>query len=180
MNNAGCLKAAAMGSDACNLDNFMFHLNGNTKCTFEMMEHSIPELKKAGKDALPSIINVSSINGLVSFGGVPSYCVAKAAVDMLTKCAAVDLAPYGIRVNSVNPGVVITDFQKKGGMNDENYAAFVKRSMDITHPLAAGYQELPMPEDVAELILFLASPKSKFISGDTVKIDCARGVLGAR
>ena len=56
-------------------------------------------------DTNPSIVNVSSVTGLHSFGGVPAYCASKAAVDMFTKCAAVDLAPFGIRVNAVNPGL---------------------------------------------------------------------------
>ena len=93
---------------------------------------------------------------LQSFAGVAAYCASKASADMLTKCAAVDLAPFGIRVNAVNPGgvgrvwynilrlmclvVVVTNLQKRGGMNDENYAAFLKRSIEVTHPLYSALQ----------------------------------------
>ena len=55
-------------------------------------------------------MNVTSVNGIQSFPGTAAYCASKAATDMLTKCAAVDLAPLGIRVNSVNPGLVSACF----------------------------------------------------------------------
>lgn len=99
---------------------------------------------------------------------------------MMTKCSAVDLAPYKIRVNSVNPGVVITELQKRGGMNNEQYDAFVTRSMEFTHPLAVPRKELPQPNDVAELIVFLASDKARWITGDNVKIDAGRSCFGCR
>ena len=99
---------------------------------------------------------------------------------MLTKCAAVDPAPHKVRVNSVNPGVVVTELQKRGGLTDEAYAAFLERSRTVTHPLATGRQELAQPEDVAELIAFLASDKARWITGDNVKIDGGRATMGAR
>lgn len=98
VNCAGVLKGGAMG--AIDLDNFLFNFNTNTKAVFELMEHSIPHLKLAGHPANPAIVNVSSVNGKQSFGGCASYCTSKAAVDMLTRCAAVDLAEV-----SVSPGV---------------------------------------------------------------------------
>jgi len=99
---------------------------------------------------------------------------------MLTKCAALDLAPYKIRVNSVNPGVVVTELQRRSGLDDDAYGKFLERSMNVTHPLATPRQELPQPKDVAELICFLASDKSKWITGDNIKIDGGRACLGAR
>jgi len=120
------------------------------------------------------------VNGLQSFGSVASYCASKAAVDMLTKCAAVDLAPFKIRVNAVNPGVVVTNLQKTGGMTEENYGGFLERSKTVTHPLAANRDELCQPDDVANLIVFLLSEKSKWITGDSIKIDGGRVCLGAR
>ena len=73
----------------------------------------------------------------------------KAAVDMMTRCASVDLAPFGIRVNAVNPGVTVTELQKTGGLNAEQYAAFLKRSIEVTHPLAAALGRCAEPEEVA-------------------------------
>lgn len=80
----------------------------------------------------------------------------------------------------MNPGVVVTELQKRAGMNDEVYKAFLERSQTVTHPLAIARQELPQPGDVAELIVFLASDKAKWITGDNVKIDGGRTTLGAR
>uniref|UniRef100_A0A6B2LEH2 Uncharacterized protein n=1 Tax=Arcella intermedia TaxID=1963864 RepID=A0A6B2LEH2_9EUKA len=179
VNCAGAVRGGAFGTDACNLENFEYNFNSNTKSVFEMMVHAIPHLKEA-KGRNPSIVNVSSVNGLVSFATVPNYCASKAAVDMLTQCAAIDLAPMGIRVNAVNPGVVVTELQKRGGVGEEAYQAFLKRSIEVTHPLAQSLGRLATPEEVGELIAFLASDKAAFISGDSVKIDGARGVTGLR
>ena len=54
-----------------------------------------------------------------------AYCVSKAAIDQLTRCAALELAPKGVRVNAVNPGVVVSNLHRRGGMNEENYAKFL-------------------------------------------------------
>lgn len=180
INCAGVLKPGAFGSDACTLENFEHNFAGNTRSVFEMMVHAIPHLKEAGAEANPSILNISSVNGIQSFGGVPTYCAAKAAVDMMSKVAAVDLAPYGIRCNAVNPGLVLTELQKRGGLNDEQYDALVQRSLDVTHPLFASRGRAPHAEEVAELIAFLSSDKALFITGDTIKIDGGRTCVGAR
>merc|ERR1712129_449614 len=82
---------------------------------------------------------------------------------MLTRCASVDLAPFGIRVNSVNPGVVMTNLQKTGGMSDEAYKGFIQRSIEVTHPLASALGRCAQPEEVAEAIVFLASPQASFV-----------------
>ena len=99
---------------------------------FLYMSECIPSMKEAGAG---SIVNVSSVNGMQSFAGTAAYCASKAAVDMLTQCAAVDLAEFQIRVNSVNPGVVVTELQKRGGLDEEKYAAFLERSRTVTHPV---------------------------------------------
>ena len=178
VNCAGVLKGGAVGS--IDLDNFMFNLKANTISVFEMMEHAIPHLKEVGGAGGASIINVSSVNGLQSFGGCASYCASKAAVDQLTRCAAVDLAPDGIRCNAVNPGVVVTELQKRGGLDDAAYAAFLERSVGVTHPLAASRGACGAPDEVANLIAFLASDKAGFITGDCIAIDGGRQCLGAR
>mmetsp|Transcript_5128 Transcript_5128/g.11323 ORF Transcript_5128/g.11323 Transcript_5128/m.11323 type:complete len:83 (+) Transcript_5128:176-424(+) len=80
--------------------NWDFNFAVNARAPFCFTSNAVPHLKAAGMDS--AIVNVSSVNGLQSFGGTASYCASKAAVDMLTRCASVDLAPFGIRVNSVN------------------------------------------------------------------------------
>ena len=177
VNAAGVLQGGAMGD--VDLANYHHNMICNTQAPFEIMTSAIPYLKEQ-KDHSPCIINVSSVNGKQAFGGCVSYCMSKAAVDMLTKCASVDLAPLGIRVNSVNPGVIKTNLQKAGGLSDEHYAAFLKRSIETTHPLAKSLNRVGEPAEVGELIAFLVSDKANFISGECIAIDGARQNLGAR
>jgi NAD(P)-dependent dehydrogenase (short-subunit alcohol dehydrogenase family) len=116
-----------------------------------------------------AVVNVSSVAGPRAFPGLTSYCVSKAAVDQLTRCAALDLAPKGVRVNAVNPGVVVTNLHRRGGMDDTKYAAFLERAQS-THPLGRP----GTPEEIADLIAFLVSPKAGWITGDTVAVDGGR------
>src|SRR5437868_15056896 len=102
----------------------------NERAPFRMMRAVEPHLK-ATKGA---VVNVSSVNGLRSFAGVLAYCVSKSGVDQLTRCAALEVAPFGVRVNGVNPGVTVTNLHKRGGMNETQYTAFLERSKE-THPL---------------------------------------------
>jgi NAD(P)-dependent dehydrogenase (short-subunit alcohol dehydrogenase family) len=100
---------------------------------------------------------------------VAAYCVSKAAVDQLTRVAALEMAASGVRVNAVNPGVVVTNLHRRGGMDDAKYAAFLEHAK-ATHPLGRP----GTPEDVADLIAFLASPASGWITGTTVNVDGGR------
>eukprot|EP00755_Sulcionema_specki_P022042 Sspe_Gene.75553::Locus_47197_Transcript_1_1_Confidence_1.000_Length_886::g.75553::m.75553 len=180
VNCAGVLHGAPFGTPGCNLENLMVNFNINTKAVFEMMHFAVPHLISAGKGSNPSIVNVTSVNGIQSFGGTASYCTSKAATEMLTKCAALDLSQHNIRVNAVSPGVVITELQKRGGLSEEQYEKFLERCL-VTHPLFAGTEgRITTPEQVAELIAFLSSDKALFITGESVRIDGGRGVLGAR
>jgi NAD(P)-dependent dehydrogenase (short-subunit alcohol dehydrogenase family) len=116
-----------------------------------------------------AVVNVSSVAGTRAFPGLASYCVSKAAIDQLTRCAALDLAPRGVRVNAVNPGVVVTNLHRRGGMDEPKYAAFLERAQS-THPLGrAG-----TPEEIADLVAFLVSPRAGWITGETVAIDGGR------
>ena len=78
-------------------------LDVNLRAPFRLMRAAVPLLTQSRG----AIVNVSSVTGTRSFPGVLAYCVSKAGVDQLTRCAALELAPKGIRVNAVNPGVVI-------------------------------------------------------------------------
>ncbi len=116
-----------------------------------------------------AIVNVSSVAGPRAFTGVVAYCVSKAAVDQLTRCAALDLAPKGVRVNAVNPGVVRTNLHRRGGMEEAKYTAFLEHST-TTHPLG----RVGTVEEVADLVAFLLSPSAGWITGETVAIDGGR------
>ena len=122
-----------------------------------------------------NVVNVSSVAGLRAFPNVLAYCVSKAGVDQLTRCSALELASKGIRVNAVNPGVVVTNIHKRGGMDEEKYEQFLEHSR-TTHPLG----RVGAPEEVAELIYFLASENASWITGVTYEIDGGRAQTCAR
>jgi len=146
-------------------------LDINTRAPFRLMRRAAPALI-ASKG---SIVNVSSVTGLRSFPGVLAYCVSKAGIDQLTRCAALELAPKGVRVNAVNPGVVISNLHRRGGMNEDNYSAFLEHSKS-THPIGRPGE----PHEIADLIYFLASPAAAWITGETVSIDGGRHLTCAR
>ena len=110
VNAAGVLYGGAMGD--VDLENYKKNMICNTQAPFEIMVYATPHLKVPKGDLPRSIVNVSSVNGKQAFASCVSYCMSKAAVDQLTRCASVDLAKYGIRVNAVNPGVIETNLQK--------------------------------------------------------------------
>ena len=146
-------------------------MNINLRSVFQQMKLAVPLLEKTRGN----IVNVSSVTGLRSFPGVLAYCVSKAAVDQLTRCTALELAPKGIRVNAVNPGVVVTDIHRRGGMSEDNYAAFLEHSK-TTHPLG----RVGDANEIAELIVYLASDRAGWITGATYSIDGGRALTCAR
>ncbi len=146
-------------------------MNVNLRAVFHLMHLAVPHLKRRPGN----IVNVSSVTGLRAFPGVLAYCVSKAGVDQLTRCAALELAMQGIRVNAVNPGVVRTEIHKRGGMPADNYSAFLEHSR-TTHPLG----RVGTPAEVADLILFLASDRAAWITGATYSIDGGRAQTCAR
>jgi len=146
-------------------------MNVNVRAPFQLMQKALPSLiQRRG-----NIVNVSSVTGLRAFPGVLAYCVSKAALDQLTRCSALELATKGVRVNAVNPGVVVTEIHKRGGMSDEAYAAFLEHSK-TTHPLG----RTGRPEEIAALVLYLASEQASWITGATYSIDGGRSQTCAR
>lgn len=146
-------------------------MNVNLRATFYLMQLATPHLI----ETKGNIVNVSSVTGLRSFPGVLAYCVSKAGLDQLTRCAALELAPKGVRVNAVNPGVVVTEIHKRGGMTDEAYKKFLEHSQ-TTHPLG----RVGVASEVAELVCYLASDEASWITGATYSIDGGRALTCAR
>jgi NAD(P)-dependent dehydrogenase (short-subunit alcohol dehydrogenase family) len=146
-------------------------LDVNLRAVFHLMSLSVPHLAARRGN----VVNVSSVTGLRAFPGVLAYCVSKAGVDQLTRCAALELAPKGVRVNAVNPGVIRTEVHRRGGMAEETYANFLEHSKQ-THPLG----RVGDPAEVAELIAFLASERASWITGVTYSIDGGRAETCAR
>lgn len=148
---------------------YMFDVN--VRGPFYLIQRAMPYLiERKG-----NVVNVSSVTGIRAFPGILAYCSSKAALDQLTHCVALEMASKGVRVNAVDPGVVVTSLHRTGGMNDEAYAAFLERSK-TTHPLG----RVGKPEEVAELIFFLASSKAGWITGGSYSIDGGRHQTCAR
>ena len=169
VNSAGIIKNGSI--EDTTLFDWDKMMNINLRSAFYLMQKCIPHLEATKGN----VVNVSSVTGLRAFPNVLAYCVSKAATDQLTRCSALELAPKGIRVNAVNPGVVVTNLHKRGGMSDENYEDFIENAKN-THPIGrAG-----TPEEVAELIAYLASDKAAWITGATYEIDGGRAQTCAR
>jgi len=169
VNAAGIIGSGGVETTGDELFDRMFGIN--VRAPFRLMREAAPHLV-ARKGA---IVNVSSVTGLRAFPGLAAYCASKSAVDQLTRCAALDFAPKGVRVNAVNPGVVVTNLHRRSGMAEDQYAKFLERSKE-THPLGRPGQ----PDEIAQLILFLASDKSGWVTGETIAIDGGRHLTCAR
>lgn len=136
------------------------------------MTRAAAEPLKARKGA---IVNVSSVAGGVRpYPGLASYCVSKGAVDMLTRCSALDFAPFGVRVNAIAPGVVVTELHTVTNAVAD-YPAFLERGK-TTHPIG----RVGNAEEVATLILYLASDEAGWVTGANVSIDGGRALASAR
>ena len=128
----------------------------NQVSVFLGMKAVAPSMKKAGSG---SIVNISSMNGLV--GGAIGYTDTKFAVRGMTEAAALNLSPMGIRVNSVHPGVIATPMV----VQEDTKAAVEEFSKSI--PL----KRVAQPEEVSNMVLFLASDESSYSTGSEFVID---------
>jgi NAD(P)-dependent dehydrogenase (short-subunit alcohol dehydrogenase family) len=169
VNCAGTLTTGTIENTS--LSDFRSELAINLDAVFNMMRLAAPHLI----ETKGNIVNVSSVTGLRAFPGVLPYCVSKAAVDQLTRCSALELAPKGVRVNAVNPGVTVTNLHRRGGMDEQKYQAFLERSK-TTHPLG----RVGTPEEIAHLVTFLASERAGWITGACYAIDGGRHQTCAR
>jgi NAD(P)-dependent dehydrogenase (short-subunit alcohol dehydrogenase family) len=169
VNAAGIIKNGTI--EDTTLDEWDRMMNVNLRSVFVLMQKCIPHLAATKGN----VVNVSSVAGTRAFPNVLAYCVSKAATDQLTRCAALELASKGIRVNAVNPGVVVTNLHKRSGMDEQSYENFLERSKE-THPIG----RVGNPEEVAELIYYLASEKASWITGATYEIDGGRAQTCAR
>ena len=142
-------------------DQFDNLMNINFKGAFFTLQKFLPVLNDGA-----SVINLSSINAYTGMPNTAVYAASKAALNSLTRTAAYELAPRHIRVNSVNPGPVNTAIFGKLGMPEEAIKDFAT-AMQNRIPL----KRFGEPEDIANLVAFLASDESSFITGAEYNID---------
>lgn len=150
INNAGIFTRGSVST--ATVDDWRRTIDIDLTGVFLGMHASIPALEASGN---ASIINISSIAGLVGFKNRAAYAAAKWGVQGLTKTSAMDLGPAGIRVNSIHPGSVRTP---------------------LTADLQRGFGQVPLgrdadPSEISDLVVFLASDESRFITGSAIAID---------
>ncbi|KAA0172061.1 hypothetical protein FNF28_00378 [Cafeteria roenbergensis] len=162
VNNLG---AATLG---CSLDktsaaDLMWHMNINVTSALIFTQACTEALCRSSG----AIVNLSSIAGARGLVGVTPYCVAKGALDQLTRCAALELAPRGVRVNAVAPGTVATTFHERGGLGKAGAAKYYKDG-GSAHPLG----RVGTPEEVARAIVGVA--RQTWTTGSIHYVDGGR------
>ncbi|HEX5366260.1 MAG TPA: glucose 1-dehydrogenase [Acidimicrobiales bacterium] len=159
VNNAGILLIRPL--EQTGVDDYMRVVSVNQLGVFLGMRSAAPLLTERGGG---SIVNISSVDGLVGTPGFTAYVATKFAVRGMTKAAAIELGSRGIRVNSVHPGGVDTPMLRldAGMAEDVDLDALFKRN-----PLP----RCGRPEDVANLVLFLASDESAYCTGSEFVVD---------
>ena len=148
-------------------DDFDLVMGVNLKSAFYMSQAAIPHLK----ESRGCIVNIASDAGRQAYRGSAAYCASKAALVMLSKTLALELAEHGVRVNAVSPGDIATpmlDYQAEryGQGNPTAY----KRELLSLYPQGRGARFL-RPEEVAELVWYLCQPQAEAITGADLAID---------
>lgn len=158
-NNAGIEGTPAITHE-CTPENWQRTLAVNLNGVWSCMRHEISRMLERGGG---SIVNCSSVAGLVGFNAIPAYVASKHAVVGLTKTAALDYAEAGIRVNAVCPGVIDTEMVERftGGQPDAEAA------MIAMEPVG----RLGRPDEIADAVVWLCSDRSSFVTGQAIAID---------
>lgn len=164
VNNAGV--GAGKNIEELTLDDWRWVMSVNLDGVFLGTKFAIETMKSSGGG---SIINMSSIEGMVGDRRLPAYDASKGGVRILTKSAALHCAKarYNIRVNSLHPGFIdtpmVTGFVKAQGSD----ASTARKELEMLHPIG----HLGEPDDVAYAVLYLASDESKFVTGSELVVD---------
>jgi NAD(P)-dependent dehydrogenase (short-subunit alcohol dehydrogenase family) len=164
VNNAG-IEGVNKPPHEITLEEWQEVMDVNVNGVFLCTKYAIPAMKKAGKG---SIINLSSIYGLVGAADAPPYHASKGAVRLMSKNDATFYAENDIRVNSVHPGFIWTSMverfaEKQEGITVEEF----REELAKAHPIG----KVGEPDDIAYGILYLASDESKFVTGSELIID---------
>lgn len=133
------------------------------KSCFLTAKYALPELIRAGREAGPSIVNISSANGVITNPNFGAYSAAKAGILGLTRNLALDYGPYGIRANAICPGLILNDRTRARAQAD---ASEWRGNVDC-YPLG----EIGTPQDVACGALYLASDEARWVTGITLMVD---------
>ena len=162
-NNAGTVEKIFANTADCTEENWDRVINTNLKGVWLCMKYEIPQMLKHGSG---SIVNTSSVNGLVGNRNIPAYCASKHGIVGLTKSAALEYAQAGIRINAVCPGVINTPMSDQFIRDNPQYEA----QLVAKHPIG----RFGTPEEVAESVVWLSSALASFITGHSLVVDGGR------
>ena len=163
VNNAG-ISGSPKPTDLVSEDEWDKVQAVNVKGVFFGTKHAIPHLRAKGAG---SIINLSSIAGLIGVGGLAAYHASKGAVRLMSKNDAITYAPEQIRVNSVHPGYIWTPMVETHLRNTSDDLEAAKAAAGSVHPLG----HMGDPDDIAWAVVYLASDEAKFVTGAELAID---------
>lgn len=160
INNAGIVDRGSLLD--IDMEAFDRIWNTNLRSVVKLTKLAVPHLERTKGN----VVNISSIAGLRPVANVLAYCISKSALDQFTKCVALELAPKGIRVNSVNPGIIDTPIFRTMGIDTET----AKQYFDVakkTFPLG----RVGEVKDTSAAIAYLASDSANFITGVLFPVD---------
>jgi 3alpha(or 20beta)-hydroxysteroid dehydrogenase len=158
VNNAGILRFAALTDMP--LEEYLKVINVNQVGTFLGMKTVAKTMIAAGRG---SIVNISSVEGLAGMPYLAAYTATKFAIRGMTKVAALELGPLGIRVNSVHPGMIVTDMVKDAAGGAEVDLSPVAKRIPL--------RRMGESEDIAEVVVWLASDRSSYVTGAELAAD---------
>jgi NAD(P)-dependent dehydrogenase (short-subunit alcohol dehydrogenase family) len=158
-NNAG-IEGVPAPTHECTPENWHRVLGINLTGLWSCLRHEIPRMLDGGGG---SIVNCSSVAGLVGFATSPAYVASKHGVVGLTKTAALEYATQGIRVNAVCPGVIDTEMIERFTQGDPAAQA----ALDAMEPVG----RMGRPEEIADAVVWLCSDRASFVTGQAVAVD---------
>ncbi|MDQ2774415.1 MAG: SDR family oxidoreductase [Acidobacteriota bacterium] len=161
VNNAGMV--LVKGIEDCTADEWDRVIDVNLKSVFLMVKHSLQWLRRSTQ---PSVVNIGSVSSFIGQQGTPAYVASKGGVLLLSKALALDLAPDGIRVNCVCPGITDTPM----------FRSHVNTTPDPERTLRERFGRVPLrralsPREIADTVLYLSSDQSSGVTGTSILVD---------